>query len=266
MLAFNWFFLPPTHTLQLADSENWVALAVYLVTAVSVSWLAARRRRLERERRREDGGAAVGEPRPALADHRDHAPRARSRAGDVSAAERAELLESIRRRPSGSTGSSRTCSTSRGSRPAPRARLEVWPVDSLVARALDAVGPASDAGRRVAARGPARGPRRRDAARARARQPARERAEVLASRRRRRRRRRERRRRLPRRRPRPGDLARPSGKSIFEPFAAARAPTARAAPASASRSRAASSRSTAAASGSSRTTAAARRSRSRCPR
>ena len=43
MLTFNWFFLPPTHTLQLKDSGNWVALAVFLVTAVSVSWLAARR-------------------------------------------------------------------------------------------------------------------------------------------------------------------------------------------------------------------------------
>ena len=45
MLAFNWFFLPPRHTFRLADSENWVALAVYLVTAVSVSGLAARARR-----------------------------------------------------------------------------------------------------------------------------------------------------------------------------------------------------------------------------
>ena len=36
MLAFNWLFLPPTHTFRLADSENWVALAVYLVTAISV--------------------------------------------------------------------------------------------------------------------------------------------------------------------------------------------------------------------------------------
>src|SRR5512133_2315066 len=44
MLAFNFFFLPPTHTLQLADSENWVALAVYLVTALAVSQLAAFRR------------------------------------------------------------------------------------------------------------------------------------------------------------------------------------------------------------------------------
>ena len=45
MLAFNWFFLPPTHTLSLADSENWFALAVYLGTAVVVSELAARSRR-----------------------------------------------------------------------------------------------------------------------------------------------------------------------------------------------------------------------------
>jgi len=45
MLAFNWLFLPPTHTLRLADSENWVALAVYLVTAVLVSELSARARR-----------------------------------------------------------------------------------------------------------------------------------------------------------------------------------------------------------------------------
>jgi two-component system, OmpR family, sensor histidine kinase KdpD len=45
MLAFNWFFLPPTHTLTLTDSENWLALAVYSTTAVVVSELAARARR-----------------------------------------------------------------------------------------------------------------------------------------------------------------------------------------------------------------------------
>jgi two-component system sensor histidine kinase KdpD len=49
MLAFNFFFLPPTHTLRLADSENWVALLVYVVTAISVSELAARARRRARE-------------------------------------------------------------------------------------------------------------------------------------------------------------------------------------------------------------------------
>ncbi len=45
MLAFNWFFLPPRHTFSLRDGANWLALAVYLVTAVVVSELAARSRR-----------------------------------------------------------------------------------------------------------------------------------------------------------------------------------------------------------------------------
>src|SRR2546421_3690259 len=40
MLAFNFFFLPPTHTLALRDSENWAALALFLVTAPVVSVLA----------------------------------------------------------------------------------------------------------------------------------------------------------------------------------------------------------------------------------
>jgi two-component system sensor histidine kinase KdpD len=45
MLVFNFFFLPPVHTLALRDSENWLALGVYLVTAVVVSELATRSRR-----------------------------------------------------------------------------------------------------------------------------------------------------------------------------------------------------------------------------
>ena len=49
MLAFNWFFLPPQHTLRLSDGENWIALAVYLVTAVVVSALAMRSRAREEE-------------------------------------------------------------------------------------------------------------------------------------------------------------------------------------------------------------------------
>ena len=49
MLAFNWFFLPPQHTLRLSDGENWIALAVYLVSAVVVSALAMRSRAREEE-------------------------------------------------------------------------------------------------------------------------------------------------------------------------------------------------------------------------
>ncbi len=56
MLAFNWFFLPPTHTFQLRDGANWLALAVYCGTAVVVGFLAARARRRSadaEQRRRE---------------------------------------------------------------------------------------------------------------------------------------------------------------------------------------------------------------------
>ena len=64
MLAFNWFFLPPTHTFQLHDNANWAVLAVYLSTAVVVSALAARARRraeLAEAREREASARAAAE-------------------------------------------------------------------------------------------------------------------------------------------------------------------------------------------------------------
>ena len=53
MLAFNFFFLRPIHTLTLADGRNWTALGVYLVVAVVASQLAttARRRAVLAEQR-----------------------------------------------------------------------------------------------------------------------------------------------------------------------------------------------------------------------
>jgi two-component system, OmpR family, sensor histidine kinase KdpD len=45
VFLFNFLFLPPVHSLTLQDSENWVALAVYLGSALVVSELAARSRR-----------------------------------------------------------------------------------------------------------------------------------------------------------------------------------------------------------------------------
>jgi two-component system, OmpR family, sensor histidine kinase KdpD len=45
VLAFNFLFLPPLHSFTLRDSENWVALGVYLGTAIVVSELAGRARR-----------------------------------------------------------------------------------------------------------------------------------------------------------------------------------------------------------------------------
>jgi K+-sensing histidine kinase KdpD len=45
MVAFNFFHLPPLHTFELREAENWFALGVYLVTAIVVSGLADRARR-----------------------------------------------------------------------------------------------------------------------------------------------------------------------------------------------------------------------------
>jgi two-component system, OmpR family, sensor histidine kinase KdpD len=45
MLVFNFLFLPPLYTFSIRDSENWVALGVYLGTGIVVSELAARAKR-----------------------------------------------------------------------------------------------------------------------------------------------------------------------------------------------------------------------------
>lgn len=56
VVAFNWFFIEPHRTLTIAESRNWVALAVFAVTAVITSRLAggAYRFREETRARRRD--------------------------------------------------------------------------------------------------------------------------------------------------------------------------------------------------------------------
>jgi two-component system sensor histidine kinase KdpD len=55
-LAFNWFFVPPIHTFTIADSRNWLSLAVFAATATITGYLAEgfRRQRRESEERRRD--------------------------------------------------------------------------------------------------------------------------------------------------------------------------------------------------------------------
>ena len=55
-VAFNWFFVPPIHTFTIADTRNWVSLAVFAATAVITGYLAEgfRRQRRESEERRRD--------------------------------------------------------------------------------------------------------------------------------------------------------------------------------------------------------------------
>ncbi len=59
MLVFNWFFLPPYHSFHLHESQNWLALGVYLAIAFAVSALAARARtrRDDAEQRRVEAHA-----------------------------------------------------------------------------------------------------------------------------------------------------------------------------------------------------------------
>jgi two-component system, OmpR family, sensor histidine kinase KdpD len=59
MLVFNWFFLPPYHSFHLQESQNWLALGVYLAIAFAVSALAARARarREDAEQRRVEAHA-----------------------------------------------------------------------------------------------------------------------------------------------------------------------------------------------------------------
>ena len=72
MLAFNFFFLPPTHTFTLREGENWFALAVYSATAVVVSELAARaRRRAAAAEQRERESALLAELATELLRGRD---------------------------------------------------------------------------------------------------------------------------------------------------------------------------------------------------
>ena len=59
LLTFNFFILPPVHTLALEDAENWAALVVYLVTAVVTSELASRLRRRAAEAERREREAAL---------------------------------------------------------------------------------------------------------------------------------------------------------------------------------------------------------------
>ena len=55
-LAYNFFFLPPLGTFTIADPQNWVALAAFLITAIFASQLSARVRMeaLSADRRRHE--------------------------------------------------------------------------------------------------------------------------------------------------------------------------------------------------------------------
>ncbi len=192
MLAFNFFFLPPLHTLALTDSENWVALAVYLVTAVVVSELAATARRRSRAAveaealRRSDAAktavlhAVSHDLRSPLTAIRAATDGLQSGSLHLDEVDRAELLETIRLETARLERLvANLLDLSRLEAGAARPQLELWPVDELVSRALEALG--ADAARISVANAGETPPvrRGRGTARAPARQRARERAQAV---------------------------------------------------------------------------------------
>ncbi|MGZ8844140.1 MAG: sensor histidine kinase, partial [Pyrinomonadaceae bacterium] len=49
VLSFNFFFLPPVHTLTISDPQNWMALTAFFITALAVGQLSARAKRRAEE-------------------------------------------------------------------------------------------------------------------------------------------------------------------------------------------------------------------------
>jgi len=59
VLAFNFFFLPPTLKFTLSGEENWLVFAVFVVTGLLVSELASRARNRAREAEQREREAAL---------------------------------------------------------------------------------------------------------------------------------------------------------------------------------------------------------------
>jgi two-component system sensor histidine kinase KdpD len=153
MLAFNFFFLPPLHTLALTDSENWVALAVFVVTAAVVSELATRARRrafaaAEADTLRRSDAAKTAVLHAVSHDLRSPLTAIRA-AGEglesgslqLEESDRAALLETIRLETARLDRLvANLLDLSRLEAGAAPAQRELWPVDELVSRALEALG------------------------------------------------------------------------------------------------------------------------------
>ena len=146
VLTFNFFFLPPLHTLALTDSENWVALAVLLVTSVVVSQLAITAADAQALRRSDTAKTAIlhavsHDLRSPLTAIRAASEGLESPKLDLDERDRAELLETIRLETSRLERLvGNLLDLSRLEAGAARPQPELWPVDELISQALEPLG------------------------------------------------------------------------------------------------------------------------------
>ncbi|HEX5711946.1 MAG TPA: ATP-binding protein [Solirubrobacterales bacterium] len=91
--AFNFFQIPPLHRFTIAEEENWVALAAFVIAAFVSSTVAglARARAVEAERRREEASRALAELE-ALGRERD---RMQAEAVEAEAVRRSDELKTV---------------------------------------------------------------------------------------------------------------------------------------------------------------------------
>jgi two-component system sensor histidine kinase KdpD len=157
MLVFNFLFLPPLHTFALRESENWVALAVYLTVGVVVGELATRSRRLARESVEAEKLRQADAVKTAVLHAVSHdlrspltAIRAASEGLDnpsvqLDAREREELFETIRIEVQRLERLvENLLDLSRLEAGPARRTPELWTVDALLASALEQLGPETD--------------------------------------------------------------------------------------------------------------------------
>jgi K+-sensing histidine kinase KdpD len=157
MLVFNFLFLPPLHTFALRESENWVALAVYLIVGVVVGELATRSRRLaheavEAEKLRQADAVKTAVLHAVSHDLRSPltAIRAASEGLDnpsvrLDDRERDELFETIRIEVQRLERLvENLLDLSRLEAGPARRTPELWTIDALLASALEQLGPEAD--------------------------------------------------------------------------------------------------------------------------
>ena len=145
-VAYNFFFLPPRHTLTISSSGDWLALAAFVVTAVVTSHLASRERAEAEQATRRAAEAELGERLATLIANgsqlqaalpllgRQAARALGARDGGIhlgapapAAQGRPGRADRARRPPAGRAAPDRRARGLRPTRPTPSASAACWP-------------------------------------------------------------------------------------------------------------------------------------------
>ena len=170
-IAYNFFFLPPRHTLTISSSGDWLALAAFVVTALVTSHLASRERVEAEEAARRAAEAQLGERLATLIANgsrlqdalpllgRQAARALGARDGGIhlgapspAGAGRPRGADRARRPPAGRAAPDRRARGARPTRPTPSGSAASWPGWSRSARSASSGSRTRSSPRRCGAR------------------------------------------------------------------------------------------------------------------